>query len=83
MIESLRDSYNIIMPKSQVKSSTLFQSFCGHLASYGHQHHCERQIPSCIHDTSILLLDRLGAYVCVSTPLRFRRSNCVIIRIDQ
>lgn len=53
------------MPRSQVKSSTLFQSFCGHLTSHGHQHHCEKQIQPCIHDTSIPLLDRLGAFVCI------------------
>jgi hypothetical protein len=51
------------MPRSllmESSSSSLFQSPCAHLTPYGHQHHCEKQIPSCIHDKSILLLGRLG-----------------------
>jgi hypothetical protein len=51
-----------IMPMTQlVKSSSLFQSSCARLNPYDLQHHCEKEIPSCIHGTSILLLGHLGA----------------------
>ncbi len=52
-----------------MKSSSLFQLSCGRLNPYGHQHHCEKQIPSCIHDKSILLLGRLGACMYISLSL--------------
>ena len=36
-----------------------------YLNSHGHQRHCEKLIPCCIHSPSILLLDQLYAgYVC-------------------
>ena len=52
-----------------MKSSLLFQLCRGPLNPYGLQHHYEKQIPSCIHDKSILLLGRLGACAYISLSL--------------
>jgi hypothetical protein len=55
---------NIIMSMSPLtkSSSSPFQSACVRLNPYDLQHHCEKQIPFCIHDKSILLLGHLGAF---------------------
>jgi hypothetical protein len=45
----------------ELMKSSPFQSSCARLNPYGLQHHCEKQIPFCIHDKSILLLGRLDA----------------------
>ena len=58
-----RACVNIMPELLKSSSSSFFQSSCARLNPYGHQHHCEKQIPSCIHDKSILLLGHLGACV--------------------
>jgi hypothetical protein len=53
----------IIMPVSHlVKPASFFQSSCVLLNPYGRRHHCGKEISSCIHGKSTLLLGHLGAF---------------------
>jgi hypothetical protein len=73
--------YNIIMPMSPLaKSSLPFQSACVRLNPYGRRYHCEKQIPFCIHDKSILLLGRLGAYSINSPKMDTLPSDLLLSR---
>jgi hypothetical protein len=63
----------IIMPQSQlVKPTLFFQSACARLNPYGRLHHCGKEISSCIHDKSILLLGHPDACILIAEDAYLR-----------
>ena len=55
------------LKSASLKSSSPFQSSCVLLNAHDLQYRCEKQIPFCIHDKSILLLGHLDAYLSLCT----------------